>query len=113
MEIFFTLNTIISLLIFGFIILTIYLGIKIVPQSTEYVVERFGKYTKTLSAGLHFIVPFLDRVAHRVDILERQLPHRSNSVITKDKNHYVECCCVVVASITPTMKLQTYCHFES
>lgn len=56
------------------IILTIYLAVKIVPQSQVYVIERFGKYTRTLTAGLSVIVPFLDRVGHRVYILERQLP---------------------------------------
>ena len=84
MEIFLTLNTIISLLIFGFIILTLYLGIKIVPQSTEYVVERFGKYSRTLTAGLSIIVPYLDKIAHRVSILERQLREFTISVISRD-----------------------------
>ena len=82
MEMFLTLNTIISLLIFGFIILTIYLGIKIVPQSTEYVVERFGKYSRTLNAGLSIIVPYLDKIAHKVSILERQLKEFTISVIS-------------------------------
>jgi len=66
------------------VILTLYLAIKIVPQSEVYVVERFGKYTKTLTAGLSIIVPYLDRVAHRVSILERQLPEFNISVITRD-----------------------------
>lgn len=67
-----------------FSVLVIYKGAKIVPQSENYVVERFGKYTRTLSAGLNLIVPFLDRVAHRVSILERQLSEFTISVITKD-----------------------------
>ncbi len=58
--------------------------IYVVSQSEEYVVERFGKYTRTLGAGLNFIVPFLDRIAHRVSVLERQLPEFVISVITKD-----------------------------
>jgi regulator of protease activity HflC (stomatin/prohibitin superfamily) len=84
METFLTLNIIISSLIFGFIILTIYLGLKIVPQSTEYVVERFGKYSRTLSAGLSIIVPYLDKVAHKISILERQLKEFTISVISRD-----------------------------
>ncbi|MGB2068109.1 MAG: SPFH domain-containing protein [Candidatus Puniceispirillaceae bacterium] len=66
------------------IILTIYLAVKIVPQSQVYVIERFGKYTRTLTAGLSVIVPFLDRVGHRVSILERQLTEFIISVITRD-----------------------------
>ena len=84
MEMIFTLNTIISLIILGFVILTIYLGIKIVPQSNVFVIERFGKYSRTLNAGLSIIVPYLDKVAHRVSILERQLREFTISVISKD-----------------------------
>ena len=84
MEIFYTLNSIISLLFFGFVILTIYLGIKIVPQSDVFVIERFGKYSKTLHAGLSIIIPFLEKVAHKISILERQLKEFTISVISKD-----------------------------
>jgi regulator of protease activity HflC (stomatin/prohibitin superfamily) len=66
-----------------FILIALF-GIKIVPQSKDYVVEQFGKYTKTLKAGLNFIVPVLNRVAVKVSILERQLEPQSISVITKD-----------------------------
>ena len=45
---------------------------------------EFGKYTKTLESGLSLIVPFVDKVAHKVDILERQLPSFQISVITRD-----------------------------
>lgn len=74
--------TLILFVLFAFVL--IYKGVKIVPQSEVFVIERFGKYTKTLNAGLNFIVPFLDNVAHRVSVLERQLPEFSISVITRD-----------------------------
>lgn len=74
---------IVALIVFvGLIILK--MGVKVVPQSEVYVVERFGKYARTLEAGLSLIIPFLDKVAHRVIILERQLDEQSISVITKD-----------------------------
>ena len=66
------------------IIYVIYLGIKIVPQSKVFVIERFGKFTRILESGLSIIVPFVDRVAFRVDILERQFPPFKMSVITED-----------------------------
>ena len=66
------------------IVFIIYLGIKVVPQSKVFVVERFGKFTRILESGLSIIVPFIDRVAFRVDILERQLPRFQMSVITED-----------------------------
>ena len=75
---------IISILIVLLVLLTIFLGIKIVPQSKVFVIERFGRYSRTLNAGLSIIVPYLDSVAHRVDILERQLTSQKISVITKD-----------------------------
>merc|ERR1712093_899899 len=61
-----------------------FLGIKVVPQSKVFIVERFGKYHKTLNAGLSIIVPYLDKVAHKVSILERQLKEFTISVITSD-----------------------------
>jgi regulator of protease activity HflC (stomatin/prohibitin superfamily) len=78
------LSGIITILLVAFAALVIWKGIKIVPQSDEFVIERFGKFTRTLNAGLTLIVPFLDYVAHKVSILERQLPEFPISVITKD-----------------------------
>ncbi len=84
MEMLVSLNSIIAVLILIFVILTLYLGIKIVPQSKEYVVERFGKYSRTLPAGLSIIVPYLDKIAHKISILERQLKEFTISVISRD-----------------------------
>ncbi|MBL4627608.1 MAG: SPFH/Band 7/PHB domain protein [Roseicyclus sp.] len=67
-----------------FLILCIYLGIRIVPQSEKYVVERFGRLRSVLGPGINFIVPFLDRVAHKISVLERQLPNAEQDAITKD-----------------------------
>ena len=80
----FGFGEIITLLILLFALLTIYKGAKVVPQSEEFVIERFGKFRCKLSAGLNFIIPFLDVVAHRISILERQLPEFRISVITRD-----------------------------
>ncbi len=64
--------------------LVIFKGIKIVPQSEQHVVERFGRLRSVLGPGINFIVPFLDKIRHRVSILERQLPNASQDAITKD-----------------------------
>ena len=77
-------GNIVILLLAGFIILCIYLGIRIVPQSEKHVVERFGRLKAVLGPGINFIVPFLDKVAHKVSILERQLPNASQDAITAD-----------------------------
>jgi len=78
------LNLAIVALIIVATLIILKLGIKVVSQSEVYVVERFGKYSRTLNAGLSLIIPFLDKVAHRVSILERQLDEQRISVITKD-----------------------------
>jgi len=77
-------GTIIFLLIAGFIILSIYLGVRIVPQSEKFVIERFGRLRSVLGPGINLIVPFIDTVAHRVSILERQLPNSRQDAITTD-----------------------------
>jgi regulator of protease activity HflC (stomatin/prohibitin superfamily) len=77
-------GNLVILLLAGFILLCIYLGIRIVPQSQKFVVERFGRLRSVLGPGINFIVPFLDRVAHKISILERQLPNASQDAITKD-----------------------------
>jgi len=79
-----TANLIIAGLLVVAGLLVLKLGIKVVPQSKVYVVERFGKYARTLNAGLSLIIPFLETIAHKVDILERQLDEQKISVITKD-----------------------------
>jgi regulator of protease activity HflC (stomatin/prohibitin superfamily) len=73
-----------TLLLAAFIILSVYKGVRIVSQSEKHVVERFGRLRTVLGPGINFIVPFLDRVAHEVSILERQLPTASQDAITAD-----------------------------
>lgn len=68
----------------AFIIICIFLGVRIVPQSEKYVVERFGRLRAVLGPGINFIVPFLDRVRHKVSVLERQLPTATQDAITSD-----------------------------
>jgi len=84
MEVAIGASAVTTLLVAILALVLVFKGIKIVPQSDVFVIERFGKFTKTLQAGLNFIVPFLDRVAHKISVLERQLPEFTISVITKD-----------------------------
>ncbi len=66
------------------IFLAVTRAVRIVPQSEKYVVERFGRLRAVLGPGINFIVPFLDRVAHRISVLERQLPTSRQDAITAD-----------------------------
>ncbi|MEL0435883.1 SPFH domain-containing protein [Phycobacter sp. K97] len=67
-----------------FLIVVILKGVRIVPQSEKFVVERFGRLQSVLGPGINFIIPFLDVVRHKVSILERQLPNATQDAITKD-----------------------------
>ncbi|WP_299048558.1 SPFH domain-containing protein [uncultured Tateyamaria sp.] len=67
-----------------FLIVCLFLGVRIVPQADKFVVERFGRLHAVLGPGINFIVPFLDVVRHKVSVLERQLPNASQDAITSD-----------------------------
>jgi regulator of protease activity HflC (stomatin/prohibitin superfamily) len=66
------------------LVLIINTSVKFVPQNTAFVVERFGKFRKTLTAGLKFVFPFIDKVAYKVSLKEIALDVPSQSAITKD-----------------------------
>lgn len=66
------------------VLLTIYAGIKTVPQGQQWTVERFGRYTRTLESGLRIIVPFIDRVGRKLSVMEQVLDVPAQTVITKD-----------------------------
>ncbi len=71
----------------GFAVLTIVLvksSIKFVPQNRAYVVERFGKFNKTMEAGLNFILPFIDKVAYDRSLKEHAYDVPSQAAITRD-----------------------------
>ena len=60
------------------------LGVRIVPQSEKHVVERFGRLHSVLGPGINLIVPYRDHVAHKISVLERQLPTATQDAITAD-----------------------------
>ncbi len=66
------------------IVILLVFGIRIVPQTSVYVVERLGSYKKTMTNGINFIIPFVDRVVLKETIKERVLDFPAQDVITKD-----------------------------
>lgn len=67
-----------------FVVVVIFRSIRIIPQATAGVVERLGRYHKTLSPGLNLLVPFIDRVRPLIDMREQVVSFPPQPVITED-----------------------------
>lgn len=76
------LIVVVALLIFA--VITLLKGVRIVPQGTEWIVERLGKYSSTLHPGLNIIIPYLDSVAYKLVTKDIILDVQEQEVITKD-----------------------------
>jgi regulator of protease activity HflC (stomatin/prohibitin superfamily) len=76
--------TVVIIFLLIFVITFLVLGVKTVPQSENWIVEKLGKYDRTFAAGMHLIVPFLETIQYRISIQETQLPPDPINAITQD-----------------------------
>ena len=72
------------LIFLGMAVILVFLGVKSVPQTQQWTVERFGKYTKTLDPGLHLIIPAVDVISQQMSMKEEVMDIPVQDVITKD-----------------------------
>ena len=75
---------VVAIVFLGLVFLTISMGVKLVPQGSKWVVQRLGKFHKTLGPGLNLIVPYMDQVSYRVTTKDIVLDIPSQEVITQD-----------------------------
>jgi regulator of protease activity HflC (stomatin/prohibitin superfamily) len=77
-------GAIVTVLVLLFIVLVISRTVRIVPQAQACVVERLGRYNRTLFAGLHILIPFVDRITSKLDLREQVVSFQPQPVITED-----------------------------
>lgn len=105
-------GTIVLGVLFALVVLTIFMGVRLVPQGYEFVVQRLGKYHSTLKPGLNFIIPYVDIVAFRLTTKDIPLDIGAQEAITKDNAVIVTNAIAFIKIVDPVKAVYGISNYE-
>ena len=105
-------GTIVLGVVFALVVMTVFMGVRLVPQGYEFVVQRLGKYHSTLKPGLNFIIPYVDIVAYRLTTKDIALEIGAQEAITKDNAVIVANAIAFIKVIDPVKAVYGISNYE-
>ncbi len=105
-------GTVVFIVLFALVVITIFMGVRLVPQGYEFVVQRLGKYHSTLKPGLNFIIPYVDIVAYRLTTKDIPLEIGAQEAITKDNAVIVTNAIAFIKIIDPVKAVYGISNYE-
>jgi len=105
-------GTLVLFVLFALVVITIFMGVRLVPQGYEFVVQRLGKYHSTLKPGLNFIIPYVDIVAYRLTTKDIALEIGPQEAITKDNTVIVANAIAFIKIVDPVKAVYGISNYE-
>jgi len=105
-------GTVVLAILFAVVVVTIFMGVRLVPQGYEVIVQRLGKYHATLKPGLNFIIPYVDIVAYRLTTKDIPLEIGAQEAITKDNAVIVANAIAFIKVVDPVKAVYGISNYE-